>query len=159
MDKTSSLPIDINDQSRIFKLLSKLKSDTPAIFGIMTPQHMVEHLILILQCSNGKRKQKLCYTAEKAEKVKSFILDLKEELPRGFKAPMLPIDALLALENTDLKQALERLKLELNDFQAYFRLNPNVEPIHPITGELTHTEWVTFHNKHFLHHFKQFSIL
>lgn len=159
MDTTSSLPINISDRMHFFDLLNKLQPVTKALFGIMSPQHMVEHLAFSIRFSNGKEPQQMHYSTEQAVKIKSFMLYATEDLPMGFKSPVLPIDSLLPLKYISLAQAIENLKLELNDFDTYFQLNPSAAPIHPVTGELTHKEWIAFHNRHFVHHFKQFGLL
>ncbi len=37
----------------VSECLNKLKEDTPALWGTMGPQHMLEHLVLPLQFSRG----------------------------------------------------------------------------------------------------------
>ncbi|MEO6902805.1 MAG: hypothetical protein ABI315_06610 [Bacteroidia bacterium] len=143
----------------IFKTLERLQSNASPAFGIMTPQHMVEHLVFSIRFSNEKEPQKLYFPLEKAEQIKSFVIYSDAELPIGFKAPVLPKDELLPLSYQDLSSAIEMLKLELDAFDSYFKLNPHNSPINPTMGKLTHTEWIVFHNKHFKHHFKQFNLV
>lgn len=159
MNKNLTSKITILERANIFKLLEKLQSTTSSAFGIMTPQHMVEHLVFSVRFSNEKEPQKLYFPVEKAEQIKSFVIYSDAELPIGFKAPVLSKDELLPLSYQDLTSAIEMLKLELEAFDTYFKLNPSNSPIKPTMGKLTHTEWVIFHDKHFTHHFKQFNLV
>ena len=157
---TNLLPkITILERADIFKRLEKLVSNSSPAFGIMTPHHMIEHLLFSIQFSNGKTPQKLFFSVEKAEQIKLIVIYSDAELPIGFKAPMLPKDELHPLSYHDLATAFEILKLELDAFDNYFKLNPANSPINPTMGELTHKEWIVFHDKHFKHHFKQFHLI
>jgi hypothetical protein len=153
------LTIEISHRTHPFDLLEKLLPDTKALFGLMTPQHMVEHLAFAVRFSNGKIPQQLYFPKEKAEKVKMFSIDNDNVLPMGFKNPILPSDTLLPLEHPNLQSAIESLNAELTDFDFYFKSNPDSKPVNPVMGELTQQEWTIFHNKHFTHHFKQFGLL
>ncbi len=151
--------IDIqHHRGQVFNLLQKVSPDAPASFGIMTPQHMVEHLTLVIRFSNGKLPQKLYYREEKAEKFKQYTIFSDKELMPGFKAPMLS-DDLYPLENSCLQDAILELKDELELFDAYFKDNPTAKPISPTLGALDYNEWVIFHNKHIKHHLKQFALI
>ena len=150
--------IDILDRINLYEILNKIQADDKPIFGMMTAQHMVEHLALVVRFSNGKLPQ-INHFPGKEEKIKSFLLDTEKEIPIGLKLPVLPIDKLIALNYSDLIFAINILKLELSDFDTYFANNPTALPIHPATGELTYKEWLIFHNNHFRHHFKQFGLL
>lgn len=159
MNNNLTPKITILERAGIFKLLEKLSSNASPAFGIMTPQHMVEHLVFSIRFSNEKEPQQLYFPLEKAEHIKSFIIYSDAELPIGFKAPVLPKDELLPLSYQDLPSAIEMLKLELEAFDAYFKLNPNKSTVNPTMGELTNKEWIVFHDKHFKHHFKQFNLV
>lgn len=149
--------IDITNQSQLVALLCKLSQKDVPRFGIMTPHHMVEHLAFSVQFSNGKLPQKLYVTPEKARAIKQFILGDGEH-PIGFKSPVLG-DGLEALVTPDLPAAIQYLGTELASFDQYFAEHPTVAPTNPMLGELTHSEWIRFHNKHFSHHLKQFGLL
>lgn len=150
--------IDINNRQDIFKRLENLKADAVPIFGKMTAQHMVEHLSFAIMFSNNKLPQKLYFPVDKAQLIKATIIYSDKELPIGFKAPMLE-DDLPQLVFPDLETAIIGINTELNNFDNYFEQNKEAKPVHPIMGELDQKEWTVFHNKHFKHHFKQFSLL
>lgn len=141
----------------VIDLLGRLEGNTEPQFGLMTPQHMVEHLAMSVSFSNGRSPQSLYVSNERAQASKRFILG-DGDYPIGFKAPMLG-DTPSPLVMVDLDAAIRYLKDELNYFDSYFEENPAVTLMNPVLGELTYSEWIILHNKHFSHHFKQFGIL
>lgn len=149
--------INILDRISVFKLLKELKSDSVPLFGKMTPQHMVEHLMLAISFSNGRSPQPIMVDERVAKTIRHYTIHSDREMSVGFKAPMLGED-LLPLAYPDLQTAIEHLQKELDLFDEYFIKNPNSKPISPVIGELDHKEWIIFHNKHFTHHFKQFGL-
>ena len=150
--------ININNRADVHARLEQLKPDSKAVFGIMTAQHMLEHLSYAVMMSNGKRPQKLYFTKEKADRIKAHVIHSDLEMPIGFKAPMLT-DELPPLVFPDFDTALNLLKRELSDYDAYLQTNKNALHIHPTMDVLDDNEWIKFHNKHFTHHFKQFNLI
>lgn len=150
--------INIQDRNTVFEILKKLESDATPMFGKMSPQHMIEHLILALSFSNGKSPQPLMVDERIAKTIKHYTINTDREMSVGFKAPMLG-DDLIPLSYPSLEIAIEHLKEDLNAFDLYFKNNPDTKPISPVIGELNYAEWIVFHNKHFTHHFKQFGLL
>ncbi|WMJ71713.1 DUF1569 domain-containing protein [Cytophagaceae bacterium ABcell3] len=150
--------IDIQNRQGLVHKLKGLKSDSDPVWGRMTAQHMVEHLAFAVMSSNGALDQKLYFPKEKAEQIKRAVIYTDNELPMGFKAPMLG-DTLPKLVCSDLGAALKKLYLALDEFELYFLNNPDAKPVNLAMGELDREEWTRFHNKHFSHHFKQFRLL
>ena len=151
--------IDILDRIKLFEILSKLQADDNPKFGEMTPQHMVEHLAFAVRFSNGKEPQQHHYPADKEQKFKAFVIGTDNDMPIGFKSPVLPTEGLPTLKYSNLTTAIESLKTDLNDFDNYFINQPEEKPINPTMGELNYQEWIRFHNRHFTHHFRQFGLL
>ncbi len=151
--------LNLSDKIQLLELLNKLQADAQPIFGTMTAQHMVEHLALAVRFSNGKMPQQHYYPTDKEQRIKAFVIGTNNELPIGFKAPVLPTETLLPLEYAHLADAIANLMSELQDFAAYFIQHPLAQPINPTMGELNYQEWVIFHQKHFSHHFRQFGLL
>ena len=150
--------IDINNRADVYARLGQLKSNSIPVFGIMTAQHMIEHLSYALMMSNGKRPQKLYFPKEKAERIKAHVIHSNLEMPIGFKAPMLG-DELPKLVFPDLETAIDKLKKEFIAFDTFFEMDKTAILMHPTMDELNYEEWVKFHNKHFTHHFKQFNLI
>ena len=148
--------IDFTDDALINKLLNKLQVEQRPLFGQMSPQHMVEHLSILISVSTGKRKVPQMTPAEKLPKLLAF-LHSDNPLPVNFKAPF--IKGLPPLSFPNLETAVDRLKKSIQDFKIYYDLNPQNLNIHPVFGPLNRPQWERFHSKHFTHHFRQFNLL
>lgn len=140
-------------QSRI----QNLGSDSIAQFGIMTPQHMIEHLILTLKLSYGRVKIPDFEPNEIQLAQKQALLYTDIQFPRGIKAPGLPL-GLSELKFPDLESAKVAFIKTLDEYHETFRNNPSLKTPHPKFGNLTFDEWQKFHAKHIEHHFHQFGI-
>lgn len=145
------------DKELIFSRLTNLSEDSQREFGIMTPQHMVEHLILTVKLSYGRIKIPEFEPNEKQLMQKQALIYSDISFPRGIRAPGIG-DQLLDLRFSDLDIAKLELLKSLDDYSTYFTSNPEANTVHPRFGKLTHHEWELFHKKHFEHHFGQFGI-
>ncbi len=137
-------------------LLGTLKSDTKQLWGKMTAQHMVEHLILAVRTSNGKLNVGCFNPPDKLPTLKRFLLSSRP-LPKEFMNPIIG-ENLLPLEYKNLDEAIKILSQEVNDYYEYFKENPDALLLNPTFGELNKSEWDVFHEKHFKHHLSQFGI-
>lgn len=137
--------------------IDKLSEGTKPLWGKMTPQHMIEHLILAVRTSNGKLKIECFNPPEKIPTLKRFLMSSRP-LPKEFINPVIGPD-LLPLEFISLAEAVNNLKLEINDYILYFENNPQAVLTNPTFGDLNRDEWIVFHNKHFTHHLQQFGLI
>ena len=152
------MSINISDAPALQSLLGKLEDSHQPVFGKMSPQHMIEHLSVIVLFSNGRRSIQLFYPEEKAQRFKTYLIDTDNDFPVGFRAPMIGEEVLpLRFENLDMAKSI--LLKEVNTFHEYWEQNKDNKHMHPALGLLDHREWIIFHNKHFTHHFKQFNLL
>ena len=133
------------------------KSDVPE-FGLMTAQHMVEHLTLTVKISYGRIKLPEFQPSEKNLKLKEIVMSDNFEFPRGVKAPGLG-DKLMPLKYQNLKDAKDALLESISSYQSYWEGNPMEQNIHPRFGYLNRKEWDHFHDRHFKHHLKQFRLI
>jgi oxepin-CoA hydrolase/3-oxo-5,6-dehydrosuberyl-CoA semialdehyde dehydrogenase len=137
--------------------IKKLTTETGAQWGRMTPQHMIEHLIIVLKISNGKLRLKQAVSDEEVQLRRKFLMsDMMFE--KNIKNPLLG-DELPKLRNASLDEARDKFLEEIDDFYNFFKENPDSKPAHPLFGELYKSEWERFHLKHFTHHFSQFGLL
>jgi len=150
--------IEINNFNSLKKPLSKLSAESPPLFGIMTAQHMLEHLLATILISYGKLQTKLFNPADKAAKAKQLLIYSEIDFPKGMKAPMIG-DELPALRFPSIEIVKDKLAFEIAQFESYYRENARATQLHPVLGELNYEEWIIFHNKHFTHHFIQFNLL
>jgi oxepin-CoA hydrolase/3-oxo-5,6-dehydrosuberyl-CoA semialdehyde dehydrogenase len=150
--------VNINNREELNTFLNKLTEDTEARWGLMKPQHMIEHLVKTLQHSNGKKEIAQKSTDEEAKQAKAGFIYTDVEMPMGLKSS-LANETPDPLQYADLDAAKQQLNKELDDFDAYFNEHPTALFIQPRLGKLNHQEWMILHNKHFTHHFKQFGLV
>ena len=135
--------------------LESLTENSTRLFGLMTPQHMVEHLIITFKLSAGRVKIPEFIPNEKQLGYKQLLLGTDMEFPKGVRAPGLPA-ALLPLRFDSLQTSKEKLILAMEEFESTFSEAPNLMTLHPRFGKLTYAEWKVFHEKHLKHHLEQF---
>lgn len=134
-----------------------LMEDTPAQFGIMTPQHMIEHLIITVKLSYGRIKLPEFEPNEKQLAQKQFLIYTDMEFPKGIKAPLIG-EKLLELKYTNLETAKSELLQSIDKYKTHYAEFPKDQTVHPRFGKLNYEEWELFHRKHFQHHLGQFGI-
>jgi oxepin-CoA hydrolase/3-oxo-5,6-dehydrosuberyl-CoA semialdehyde dehydrogenase len=139
----------------LLQRLDQLNGDSKAKFGILTPQHMVEHLTISLKLSVGKIPIPVFEPNEKQLARKQALLFTDIPFPQGVKAPGLP-DTLLELRYPDLETAKAALITSWDAYQLLFKENPTLQTLHPGFGPLNYTEWELFNAKHMDHHLGQF---
>lgn len=143
--------------NELFKHLDKLTVDSKPLWGKMTPQHMVEHLILAVRMSNGNLAVECFNPPDKIQTLKRFLLSGRP-LPQNFINPLIG-ENLLPLVFKSLEIAKLELISELELYREFFRNNPEQQPINATFGPLNKDEWHIFHTKHFEHHLKQFNLI
>lgn len=139
----------------LLQRLDQLNSESKAKFGILTPQHMVEHLTITLKLSAGRIPIPEFEPNEKQLARKQALLFSDIPFPQGIKAPGLP-DTLLELRYPDLETAKAALIAGWDTYQLLFKENPTLQTLHPGFGLLNYEEWELFHAKHIDHHLGQF---
>jgi len=138
-------------------LLNKLDPQQKPLWGKMTPQHMVEHLILAVQMSNGKLELECFNPPEKIPSLKRFLMSSRP-IPKLFVNPVIGENH-RPLECLSFNEATEKLKNEIDDYVLFFENNPGANLVNVTFGELNKEEWDVFHKKHFTHHLSQFGLL
>ena len=107
-------------------LLSTLSADQQPVFGKMSPQHMVEHLALIMRISNGRIQVPVRFPAEKIEAYRKKIIEGPDPIARGVQMER-GNDQLPDLRNSGLPAAIEDLRVQIEKFHAYYENNPGAK--------------------------------
>lgn len=139
----------------LLQRLQHLSLQSEAKFGILSPQHMVEHLTLTLKMAAGRIPIPEIVPTEKQLAQKQALLFTNFPFPQGIKAPGLP-DTLLDLRYPNLETAKAELIKSYDAYQLLFQENPMKHTPHPGFGPLNFEEWELFHAKHMDHHLGQF---
>ncbi len=138
------------------ELLKNLKADTEPAFGLMTPQHMIEHLTLVVKTSIKR------YGEPEAEPSKRQ-LGFKRFIDKGAILQHRPSDKTKAdlpkLKYSSLEEAAAQISVAVNRFYDHFENNPGFKAYSPFMGELTFEELELFHYQHYRYHLWQFGLL
>lgn len=138
--------------------LSKLTATTPALWGSMDAQQMVEHLVMSVELSLGTKETKLQTPQEKVEVIKRVALYSGRPLQKGIKNPDLP-ERNVGYTYSSLSVAYDQLVVVLNALEQLYEKNPDHMAMHQVFGLLNSNEWYWFHYKHFYHHACQFGLV
>lgn len=147
--------ITIAQTEQLQSVLDRLNPQQEPLFGIMTPQEMVEHLLFFVEISSGLHPQVQFFSDDRALKNKQYLIYGEQELSPGIKMPLLngmPQD--LQCKNlTEANAALVHATVQFN------QAADTADYVHPALGLMSRAEWKIFHDKHFTHHFKQFGLI
>lgn len=140
------------------RLLARLTPDSPAVWGLMTPQHMVEHLSSLFYIARKDLGLPCVTPEERLERAKKFLWNdrpMKRDVPN----PDLKAGELRPLRAANLEDAKALYLKSLAAFYAHYAAEPDFKTMHPVFGILGFREWEAFHAKHITHHFRQFGLL
>ena len=141
------------------EMLAVLNSLTPSqkpLWGKMNAQEMVEHLSDMLMMSRGTGNFTIDVDAETIARRQQFLLSDKE-MAKNIAVPF--TKELIELRNNELELAVDDFTDEWMNFTEYYENNPSASVIHPYYGDLDFNLWLKMHDKHFMHHFKQFGLI
>ena len=139
--------------------LNKLSENAKPNWGMMTPQHMIEHLEHGYRIASTEIQDFDIVTPEQyLEKTQASLWDYKP-FPKEFKMPLMKKEELEDLIHPDLETAKQKFFEAREQYQAFFEENPNALNKHPVFGYISKYEWYLVERKHLNHHFEQFSLL
>lgn len=143
-------------QEEAFALLQQLKPDSAPSFGLMTAQHMVEHLTWITKASIKN------HGAPEGELTKGQ-LSFKRFINKGAIFKHRPSDKtkadLPALKYGSLDEAIEQIPVAIERLYNYGDAHPDTLVYNPMMGQLSFKEIELFHYQHFRYHFWQFELI
>ena len=150
--------VEMTDE-KIEECLNKLKENTKPKWGIMTPQHMIEHLEYTYRIASGEIQDFKIATPEKIlEKVHNSLYNY-DKFPHKSNFPMLKKETLDTLKHPDLVTAISKFKEQREKYKMYFKENPKAKLKNLVFGELNRYESYLLERKHLNHHFEQFGLL
>ena len=150
--------VEMTDE-KIQECLNNLKEYAKPKWGIMTPQHMIEHLEYTYKVASGEIKDLEITTPEKIlEKVHNSLYNY-EKFPKNSNFPMLEKDTLDTLKHDDFVTSVTKFKEARENYKTYFKENPDAKLNNLVFGELNRYEWYLMERKHLNHHFEQFGLI
>src|SRR5215831_5448463 len=75
--------IDITDRKKLNSILKDLQPQTPPLWGRMTAQNMIEHLVEAVEYTNGKRIAEIKVPLERASKQRELLVNSDFVIPAG----------------------------------------------------------------------------
>ena len=138
--------------------LDKLMEETPAKWGKMTPQHMVEHLRYYLKVALGQIQQPIITKEEMIEAFQDSLFNYRK-FPKGTHDPELKDGSLRDLEFGSLIEAKNALLETYAEYELHYIDNMDFEAAHPVFGVMNKEMWDLFNRKHYQHHFEQFGLV
>jgi hypothetical protein len=146
-------------QNGQFLLLEKLTAESPANWGVMNAQQMVEHISDFFNVSTEKIKTKLFTPEEHLPKFMEFLYSDKQ-FRENTKAPAeLLVEEAQPERYPDLATVKQQLQQTVNNFLNYFKNDPGKKTLHPVFDWLNFEEWIRLHYKHVTHHLRQFGLM
>lgn len=147
------------DKKFVTSKLNQLEANVEPKWGMMTPQHMVEHLETGLRIAAGEIQDfEVATPEEHLDKVQETLYNY-EKMPRGYKMPLMKENELEPLQHESLEAAKKALLEAYEAYEVFFRENPDATTKNAVFGELTAFEWKLLNRKHFNHHFEQFGLI
>lgn len=142
----------------IANYLDKLTEQDLPQWGILRPQHMVEHLEWLFLLALQGHEVPLVTPEDRIGILQESLYNYRP-FPEFFQHPLLRKDELEPLRHSNLAAAKAALLKAIDDIKAFFKANPEATVPHPVFGQLDHYEWELMNRKHFYHHFRQFGLL
>jgi oxepin-CoA hydrolase/3-oxo-5,6-dehydrosuberyl-CoA semialdehyde dehydrogenase len=143
-------------QSEVPNLVSKLKESSKPSFGLMTAQHMIEHLIWVTKSSI---KDMGPAPKELSDGQKGFMQFIDKGAEFKYRPSNKTKDDLPALKYTTFKEAKAELPEAIKRFSKAIIDKKGSTFFNPMMGILSPEQMELFHYKHFKWHLeKQFEL-
>ncbi len=143
---------------KVRKLLLGLSEESQPKWGILTAQHMVEHLQYFYDTGFGDISCEIVTPEKYLDKYQDSLWTY-DKMPRNFEHPLLKKGEREELRFDDLEKAKEALIAGFEKANSFFKNNPNGTLKNAVFGNLGKYEWTLYINKHFDHHFEQFGLI
>lgn len=145
------------DRDYLENCLAKLTEDAQPKWGIMTAQHMVEHMEFMTQVAMGKVLTEIVTPEKYIEKYQESLFNYRE-MPPSFDHPSLRKGKTEDLRFESLAAAKAAYLQAYDEYQVLFKENPTLETPNAVFGNLDKELWDLLNRKHVHHHFTQFGI-
>jgi hypothetical protein len=139
-------------------LLQEIPTETPAAWGKMTLQQMIEHFADYTRIASGKvAHAEILTPPEQLDKARAF-LESEKPFRENTSNPLMP-ETPAPVRNPSKAEAIKELKKEIDDFFTVFEKNKLQTTRNPFFGDLNYEQNVQLLHKHALHHLKQFGVM
>lgn len=143
-------------QSEYTGKLSGLPADTPARWGKMNVQQMIEHMSDYVRIASGKTPAEIITEPDMVPRMQSFLMSekpFKENTPNSLMPDTPP-----PVRHATKEAAIDELQAELEHFSEAYNNDKHLKIANPFFGELDYDMQVQLLHKHAIHHLRQFGI-
>ena len=139
------------------RLLNSLSPETKANFGLMTPQHMIEHLVKAIESATVQ------YEGERESPANEQQIGMQQFIKSGSVLSHRPSDKTKAdlppLDYSSIEEAISHIPKAVQDFYDFHDDNPDYKPYASYLGEVSFEDIELFHFMHIRYHLWQFDLL
>ncbi len=139
-------------------LLGRLTEDSKNRWGMMGPQHMVEHLEWSMHVAMGNIQQAITTPEDRIEKYQESLYNHRH-MPNTYEHPHLKKGATEDLKFGSLEEAKAAFLKSYDEFEAYYKENPDASHANAVFGDLDKELWDLLNRKHIHHHFDAFELI
>ncbi|WP_374549176.1 phenylacetic acid degradation bifunctional protein PaaZ [Flavobacterium sp.] len=158
VQKKQEVFVEMTDK-KVAECINKLTENSKPSWGILTPQHLLEHLEQGYKIMSGEIQDFEIATPEKIlEKVHNSLYNY-DKFPKGTKFPTMKKDELEDLIHPDFETAKTKFFEAREQYKTFFKENPEAILKNMVFGELNKYESYLLERKHLNHHFEQFGLL
>ena len=158
VQKKQEVFVEITDD-KIEECINKLTENTKPKWGILTPQHLLEHLEEGYRIMSGEIQDFEISTPEKIlDKVHNSLYNY-DKFPMGTSFPTMKKGEVEALAHPDFETAKAKFFESRQAYKTYFKENPEAKVKNMVFGEMNKYASYLLERKHLNHHFEQFDIL
>jgi oxepin-CoA hydrolase/3-oxo-5,6-dehydrosuberyl-CoA semialdehyde dehydrogenase len=146
-------------EDKIQECLHKLTENSKPKWGILTPQHLLEHLEHGYKIMSGEIQDFEIATPEKIlDKVHNSLYNY-DKFPMGTNFPTMKKGELEDLIHPDFDTAKSKFFEAREHYKAFFKENPEGILKNLVFGEMNKYASYLLERKHLNHHFEQFGIV
>ena len=150
--------VEMTDQ-KIEECINKLTENTKPKWGILTPQHLLEHLEHGYRIMSGEIQDFEIATPEKIlDKVHNSLYNY-DKFPMGTSFPTMKKGEVEALVHPDFETAKAKFFESRQAYKTYFKENPEAKVKNMVFGEMNKYASYLLERKHLNHHFEQFDLI
>ena len=158
VQKKQEVFVEMTDE-KVTECIHKLTENAQPNWGILTPQHLLEHLEYGYKIMSGQIQDFEIATPEKIlDKVHNSLYNY-EKFPKGTAFPTMKKGEVEDLIHPDFETAKTKFFEAREAYQTFFKENPTAVLKNMVFGHLNKYESYLLERKHLNHHFEQFGIL
>jgi oxepin-CoA hydrolase/3-oxo-5,6-dehydrosuberyl-CoA semialdehyde dehydrogenase len=146
-------------EEKIQQCLHKLTENSKPKWGILTPQHLLEHLEHGYKIMSGEIQDFEIATPEKIlDKVHNSLYNY-DKFPMGTNFPTMKKGKLEDLIHPNFETAKTKFFEAREQYKAFFKENPEAILKNMVFGEMNKYASYLLERKHLNHHFEQFNLI